>query len=160
LCSQVLSKENLQLLIHWTTSFHQFLSNALVGIFPQNPNNSNNVWACLRTLDSFGIHRADVIHNEIYRDEVKKFKGKEQVVAAMGVQRWTDINTHKSSVECLGLLRSQGYRLIATDVQPSSKPIHEINWEGKIAGLVTLLWLLMLLLTSANHNFRIASRIL
>jgi len=97
----------------------------------ENPANANNVWAALRTLDSFGVQYVDCVMDPI---KYKKGWRRNTMVSAMGAQKWLSLTQHENTASCLDELRGQGYRIIAADLTETSKPIEEIDWnEGKVA---------------------------
>jgi tRNA G18 (ribose-2'-O)-methylase SpoU len=54
----------------------------------ENPNNPSNVWACLRTIDSFGIQDVDlVIESGIYQGK-QSLSTKRGMRTAMGSAQW------------------------------------------------------------------------
>eukprot|EP00299_Pterocystis_sp_00344_P014815 c7364_g2_i2.p1 GENE.c7364_g2_i2~~c7364_g2_i2.p1 ORF type:complete len:167 (+),score=42.17 c7364_g2_i2:494-994(+) len=42
-------------------------------------------------------------------------------------------NTHRSTTNCLETLKQNGFRILSTDVNKHAKPIHDIDWSGKVA---------------------------
>lgn len=97
----------------------------------ENPANANNVWAALRTLDSFGVQDVDVIMDKI---QYKQGWRRNTMVAAMGAQKWLTLTQHGDSASCVATLQEQGYRIVATDLGPTAKPMSEVNWnKGKVA---------------------------
>ena len=54
----------------------------------ENPNNPSNVWACLRTIDSFGIQDVDlVIDSGMYHGK-QALSTKRGMRTAMGSAQW------------------------------------------------------------------------
>jgi tRNA (guanosine-2'-O-)-methyltransferase len=96
----------------------------------ENPANPSNVWACLRTLDSFGIQHVDVVIQS------GQFQGKAALVqkrgmrTAMGSAKWLTVKNHLTTRQALDQLKREGYRILCTDVNPSSKDIREMDWDA------------------------------
>ena len=93
----------------------------------ENPANANNTWAALRTLDAFGIQNVDVVLEDSKFS--KKCPRRQTMVSAMGAQKWLSLEQHQDSAKCLKGLQKQGYRVVATDVRPDSKPMAEVDWS-------------------------------
>jgi tRNA (guanosine-2'-O-)-methyltransferase len=96
-----------------------------VRIVFENPQNPNNLWAALRTFDSFGVQFVDVVVNE--NSYHKQFKQK-TMVQAMGTQKWLTLTQHDDIKVCLEKLKQDGYRVVAADLHSSSIPLQDINW--------------------------------
>ena len=63
----------------------------------ENPNNPSNVWACLRTIDSFGIQDVDVIIESGMYQGKQALSTKRGMRTAMGSAQWyvyVDIFNH------------------------------------------------------------------
>lgn len=92
----------------------------------ENPSNANNVWAALRTLDSFGIQFVDLIfNNETYICEWRK----STMAAALGSQKWMSLKQHSKTSDCLLHLKEKGYKIIASDLHASSLDSNRIDWN-------------------------------
>jgi tRNA (guanosine-2'-O-)-methyltransferase len=98
----------------------------------ENPANPSNVWACLRTLDSFGIQHVDVVIQS------GQFQGKAALVqkrgmrTAMGSAKWLTVKNHLTTRQALDQMKREGYRILCTDVNPSSKDIREMDWDAVV----------------------------
>lgn len=92
----------------------------------ENPSNANNVWAALRTFDSFGIQNVDIIIDES-RYAAKWRKG--TMVTALGTQKWLTLRQHSKCEDCLDQLRKEGYTIIASDLQEKSISINQLDWK-------------------------------
>lgn len=88
----------------------------------ENPSMLSNVWAALRTFDSFAIQNVDVILGGNY-------KRTKNMNTALGSQKWLTLQQHSSITDCAEALRKEGYVLFATDLNEESKPIEDINWS-------------------------------
>lgn len=104
----------------------------------ENPSNPSNVWACLRTLDSFGIQHVDVVIQS------SKYKGKAAISqkrgmrTAMGSSKWLTLRNHPSTADAVSFLKEKGdsnsgkggCRIYASDVNPQAADIRDIDWDG------------------------------
>lgn len=54
----------------------------------ENPNNPSNVWACLRTIDSFGIQDVDVVIASGMYQGKQALSTKRGMRTAMGSAQW------------------------------------------------------------------------
>jgi tRNA (guanosine-2'-O-)-methyltransferase len=66
----------------------------------------HNTSAVMRSCEVFGVQELNVIE--------QRFGKKIDKQIAMGAQKWVDIITHKTSLECVETLRNKGYQIIAT----------------------------------------------
>lgn len=96
----------------------------------ENPQNVNNVWAALRSLDSFGIQFVDIILPEISEAYSKRKTEKRTTMnAALGSQQWLTLYEHHNTTECLNSLKKEGYSLFATDLSAKSKLLRQFVYE-------------------------------
>lgn len=52
--------------------------------------------------------------------------------ATCGTRRpsqWLDLQQHSSTPECIGRLKEDGWRILATDLSPGAVPIEEVDWS-------------------------------
>lgn len=66
----------------------------------------HNTSAVMRSCEVFGVQELNVIEQRFGKEIDKQI--------AMGAQKWVDIKTHKTSLDCLESLRNSGYQIIAT----------------------------------------------
>ncbi|CAN0079552.1 unnamed protein product, partial [Ectocarpus fasciculatus] len=92
----------------------------------ENPANPNNVWACLRTLDSFGIQHAHIVSDPSTYSKQARLK---TMCTAMGSQKWLTLHGHDRPEDAVGKLKADGYQVVASDLSPSAVPISEIDWS-------------------------------
>lgn len=96
----------------------------------ENPANPSNVFACLRTIDSFGIQNVDVvIKSEKYQGKAA-LSQKRGMRTAMGSAKWLTIRNHLSTETALERIKKDGYHIICTDVNPESKDVRDIDWDA------------------------------
>jgi tRNA (guanosine-2'-O-)-methyltransferase len=96
----------------------------------ENPSNPSNVWACLRTIDSFGVQNVDVIIDS------GKYAGKQALIqkkgmrTAMGSAQWLSLRNYPSTLEAVkDIKENQGYKIFASDLNPSSKDVRDLEWD-------------------------------
>ncbi|KAL7515872.1 hypothetical protein ACHAWX_000945 [Stephanocyclus meneghinianus] len=96
----------------------------------ENPSNPSNVWACLRTLDSFGIQYVDVIvDSEEYAGKAA-VNQKRGMRTAMGSACWMTLRQFGSTEEAISVLRDQEKCLIyASDLNPESMDVRDLKWD-------------------------------
>jgi tRNA (guanosine-2'-O-)-methyltransferase len=50
--------------------------------------------------------------------------------SALGTQKWLTLTEHNSTLSCVEKLRNNGYRIMASDLNPDAKSIHSIDWNS------------------------------
>ncbi|OEU07493.1 SpoU_methylase-domain-containing protein [Fragilariopsis cylindrus CCMP1102] len=93
----------------------------------ENPANPSNVWACLRTIDSFGIQNVDlIIDSGMYGEGKQTLMQKRGMRTAMGSAQWLTLTNYPSTKEAIQHIREvQGYKIYASDLNPNSIDIHQ-----------------------------------
>jgi len=86
----------------------------------ENISDPHNAAACLRTAEGFGIQQIHVV--EGYHSFPKD--------VAQGSDRWLTLYHHRSPVDCLAKLDSDGYTVFASDLSPAAKPITEMQFAS------------------------------
>lgn len=66
------------------------------------------VWACLRTLDSFGIQHAHVVSDPSTYSKKARLK---TMCTAMGSQKWLTLHGHDSPEDAVAKLKADGYQV-------------------------------------------------
>lgn len=96
----------------------------------ENPSNPSNVWACLRTLDSFGIQHVDVVvHSDSYAGKAAVSQ-KRGMRTAMGSALWVTVRQFGSLEEAARRLREEeGCLLYAADLNPTAKDVRDLTWD-------------------------------
>ena len=95
----------------------------------ENPVNPSNVWACLRTLDAFGLQHIDVVLDS------QKYKGKAALSqkrgmrTAMGSAQWLSLRNHASTADAIEWLKARNYVILASDLSDRSQDIRKIDWD-------------------------------
>lgn len=95
----------------------------------ENPSNPSNVWACLRTIDSFGIQYVDCIMNSGMYAGKQALNQKRGMRTAMGSAQWLSLKNHMSTIEAVNEIRKQGYKIYASDLNPASKDVRDLDWD-------------------------------
>ena len=96
----------------------------------ENPANPSNVWACLRTLDSFGIQHVDVVIQSGNYKGKAALSQKRGMRTAMGSAKWLTLKNHMSTEYALDGIKREDYHIVCTDVNPSSKDIRDVDWDA------------------------------
>jgi rRNA methylases len=97
----------------------------------ENPSNPSNVWACLRTIDSFGIQNVDVAMNSGMYSGKQALNQKRGMRTAMGSAQWLTLSVHGSCQEAVHHIRNvQGYKIYASDLNPKSKDVRDVDWDA------------------------------
>lgn len=81
----------------------------------------HNTSAVMRSCEVFGIQNLHVI-------EERKPKNIQREIA-MGAQKWTTINSYKSSEDCLTSLKNKGYQIVATTPGTASTALQDFAIE-------------------------------
>lgn len=85
----------------------------------------HNASAIVRSCDVFGIQQLHLI--------VDRFGNRIDKNIAVGAQQWVDINSYKNAAECIGYLRDQGCRIVATTPSPEAIDLNAYNLNQKTA---------------------------
>ncbi|EGB07083.1 hypothetical protein AURANDRAFT_14487, partial [Aureococcus anophagefferens] len=92
----------------------------------ERPSNPANAWACLRTIDAFGVQDVDVVKDTL----------EARMHAAMGAQKWLTLREHDAPGDLVDALHAAGYKVAATDLGPGSRPIGDVDWAAEPYALV------------------------
>ena len=84
----------------------------------------HNTSAVIRSCDVFGVQDIHVV------EEVNLKKIDREI--AMGAQKWVDVHRYTSTEACIGNLRKQGYRIIATSPHKGTA-LQDFDIEQKAA---------------------------
>ena len=88
------------------------------------------MWACLRTIDSFGIQNVDVIINSKMYEGKQAITQKRGMRTAMGSAQWLTLTNHPTTYDAIQTIRHlQGYKIYASDLNPNSQDIRNIQWN-------------------------------
>ena len=94
-----------------------------------DPSNPSNVFACLRTLDAFGIQNVDiVIQSNQYRGKAAIYQ-KRNMRTAMGSAKWLTVTNYETTEEAIQTIREQFHcRIYASDLSPTAVDIRKMDW--------------------------------
>lgn len=90
----------------------------------------HNASAVMRTCECFGVQHLHVIENK------NTYTLNREV--AMGSSNWIHLHRHRcenhdNTLECMKQLRQDGYRIVATSLDPESVPIQQLPIDQKIS---------------------------
>ncbi|MGB5662417.1 TrmH family RNA methyltransferase, partial [Eudoraea sp.] len=85
----------------------------------------HNASAVIRSCDVFGIQNAHIIEDRFGQRLDKNI--------AMGAQKWVDIERYTAVESCIGNLRGDGYKIIATTPNNNSTLLEDFKLEDKVA---------------------------
>jgi tRNA (guanosine-2'-O-)-methyltransferase len=88
--------------------------------------NARNISAICRVCDAFGVQFLHVIHRGIKPIILDKR-------ASAGSHQWLTVIQHPSIKDCLNELRSMGFRIYATHVDPTAKEFTQVDYTGRVA---------------------------
>lgn len=94
----------------------------------ENPGNLNNVWAALRTLDSFGVQFVDIIIDRKHTGSEERERHR-SMSTALGSQKWLTLRQHSSTASCLTALRDSGHAILCTDLHDTSLCLPDVQWD-------------------------------
>jgi tRNA G18 (ribose-2'-O)-methylase SpoU len=97
-----------------------------------DPSNPSNVWACLRTIEAFGIQNVHVIiQSDAYRGKAA-LSQKRGLRTAVGSAQWLTLRTHASATAALHAIRATepDCRFYAADLHPTAVDIRTIAWDS------------------------------
>jgi len=98
----------------------------------ENIHDPHNALAAIRNCDAFGIQTAHAVF-----ETEKIFNPKELgKVTSSSANKWVDIVCWKKSVDCYSSLREQGFKIIATIIDPKAKTLSEIDFNKQKNAIV------------------------
>jgi tRNA (guanosine-2'-O-)-methyltransferase len=87
---------------------------------------SQNVNAVLRTCEAFGVQELHAVEGPMKRfDRNKKI--------SQNADKWLDVHRWRSTAECLGHLRDQGFAIYVTHLDRGTRALGELSFAGKVA---------------------------
>lgn len=96
----------------------------------ENPSNPSNVYACLRTLDSFGIQYVNVVITSDSYTGKAAMNQKRGMRTAMGSASWMTIRQFDNIYNAISTLRQEeGCLIYASDLNPMAKDVRELTWN-------------------------------
>jgi tRNA (guanosine-2'-O-)-methyltransferase len=85
-----------------------------------------NVNAVLRTCEAFGIQELHAIEGLM-----KPYDRNKKI--SQNADKWLDVRRWRSTAECLGHLRAEGFAIYATHLGAGSRPLSALSFAGKVA---------------------------
>ncbi|NNE03838.1 MAG: RNA methyltransferase [Eudoraea sp.] len=85
----------------------------------------HNSSAVIRSCEVFGVQNVHVVENEFAKQLDKKI--------ALGAEKWVDLHTHETTMNCLKKLRADGYTIIGTTPHKEADTSGEFEITGKTA---------------------------
>ena len=92
----------------------------------ENIHDPHNVSAILRTCDAVGVVRVELLYT---CESFPKIGRK----SSSSASKWVERRKHTSVEECYAVLRSEGYRIIATRLDANAQTLYESTLTGKVA---------------------------
>lgn len=84
----------------------------------ENVHDPHNFNAILRSCDAVGVMRCMMIYNI-------ETPPKRPTTSASGAFKWIELELFRTVEECFGKLHTEGYRILATKLEPSAKQLYE-----------------------------------
>lgn len=84
-----------------------------------------NISAVMRTAEGLGFGNFHVIETQ------EKFKEANRVT--QGADKWVEVKKWKKTTDCVKTLKEQGYKICVTHLDAKAKPLHDIDFSGKVA---------------------------
>jgi tRNA (guanosine-2'-O-)-methyltransferase len=97
------------------------------------PSNPSNVFACLRTIESFGIQHVHVIIQSGRYQGKAALSQKRGMRTAMGAAQWLTLHQHASPEAAMAAIRrthNNNVRIYASDVNADAKDIRTMDWRS------------------------------
>jgi tRNA (guanosine-2'-O-)-methyltransferase len=91
----------------------------------ENIYDRGNASAVMRSAEAMGFQSVHLIETG------EKFKKANRVT--QGADKWLDVVRWKSTGECIGALKSKGYKIYATHLDERARPIDELDFRGPVA---------------------------
>ncbi|CAE8585512.1 unnamed protein product [Polarella glacialis] len=86
------------------------------------PGSITNSWACMRTMDSFGVQVCDVVH----WDTDSNAQRNEQFDKVLLSQPWVTVKRWPDMATCIKQLHAEGYLVLALDLAPGSEDLEAL----------------------------------
>ncbi len=92
----------------------------------ENIHDPHNVSAILRSCDAVGVPKVALLYN------YEPFPKLSRVVSA-SANKWIEKEKFKTTEECFGKLRSEGYKIYASALNEKAVDLHSIDFTQKIS---------------------------
>ena len=95
-------------------------------VIMENIHDPHNVSAMLRSCDAAGVYEAQLLYN---MDAFPKIGKKSSASAG----KWVERRKFKTVAECYGALRTEGFRIYATQLDESASSLYDLDLTQKVA---------------------------
>jgi tRNA (guanosine-2'-O-)-methyltransferase len=92
-----------------------------IAVMTESLYDRGNISAVMRSAEAFGFFQFHLIENQ------EKFKESQRTTA--GADKWLEVKKWKKTEEAVSHWRSRGYRIVATHLAKSSRPLEEIDFS-------------------------------
>jgi tRNA (guanosine-2'-O-)-methyltransferase len=92
----------------------------------ENIHDPHNIGAILRSADATGVMRVMMVYYIEQIPEIAK-------TSASGALKWLNFERFRSITSCYEELRKEGYRILATKIEPHAKELYEYDLTGPTA---------------------------
>lgn len=98
----------------------------------ENIHDPHNALAALRNCDAFGIQTAHFVF------ETEKIFNPTELgkLTSASANKWIDTVTWNSMLQCSNSLKQQGFRVVATIIDPDAKSLSEINFNKQKTAII------------------------
>lgn len=98
----------------------------------ENIHDPHNALAALRNCDAFGVQTAHFIF------ETEKIFNPAELgkLTSASANKWIDTVTWNSMLQCSVSLKQQGFRILATVIDPKAKPLQEIDFNKQKTAII------------------------
>lgn len=98
----------------------------------ENIHDPHNALAAIRNCDAFGIQTAHVVF-----ETEKIFNPKELgKVTSSSANKWVETVCWEKSAECFNQLKKDGFKMVATTIDPTAKLLSEIDFNKQKTALI------------------------
>ena len=94
-----------------------------VTVVAEAVNRRHNMSAVLRSAEGFGLHTAHMVCNSF----------RPSVGAAKGSERWLELELHKTTTECITVLRERGFKIYVCDLDDNALCPQDVPVDQPIA---------------------------
>lgn len=82
--------------------------------------NIGNVSAVMRTAEGLGFQAFHIIRGDT--------RYKKSVRTSQGAHKWLDVSVWNTASECISALKSSGYQIVVTHLNPEARPVTEVDF--------------------------------
>lgn len=100
-----------------------------VALVLENLSEATNISAILRTAEGFGVGLVYIVYSKGKKPKLSKN-------ASSGATKWLNIKFYPSITTCINQLKTDGFKIVASVVDPSLK---DLLWKTKFKGKVAIM---------------------